>query len=390
MISCVAAIGKNDASDSQAILDRLAAQGGGICIIASDAQKGPIFASVPQNVVVVDFRYGGKPSILSGNHPRKEGIWTQYSNLGTGLSRNVVVSDSISNATPIEDWRSEPHTMQDAPHGVALSSEEYRHAHNHYQNFLSELYNFSDTLNGVAIWGDSGAFVPGAKSWGGFFSARSWPLKWADYKPSGSPEFEDNDFDAALIGVEVDVLNAGKDWGEVAPGLEKSMAKVGVQIVGFGSRNTAAVEIRTEDTDDPLASPESRRGAWKWGIIMRNALHEQSTVLHCENGRIARGIDLSLSTFTDGAMLITGAGRKSGIIFDLGGSGEVYSDGEGLLTVRGGAKGVSLETESGDYLRLEKDGTVSMSPTVRQSLRQALFSESSHGTPPSEAPASGR
>jgi hypothetical protein len=365
-------IDKNDVAECQQTLDEIAEAGGGFCFILPNVSKGIIFESVPEGVTVFDLRYGGSLNILSGNHPRKEGLWTQYSHLSTGLGRNVVISDSITNSTPIENWKSDQHELQSAPYGESLASEEYRHRHNHYQNLLSEVYNFSDSLNGVAIWGDSGAFVPGAKSWGGFFSARSWPVRWDAYTPKKMKPYSDADFDAALIGIEVDVLNAGRDWDDPSPVLDNSMAKVGVQIVGFGKRNTAAIEIRTEDSDDPNNLPHNRRGAWKWGFIVRNALHEGSTLLHCENGHIRRGIDLTLSTFKEGALLITSNGKGSGVVFDEGRSGEVFAEADGKLVVKGGSKGVRLEVGNGEFFEIGPDGKVSMSNAVRESFKLAL------------------
>jgi hypothetical protein len=153
----------------------LSRNGGGLCIISSDVLKGLIIEQCPDNVRILDLRYGGV-SLLNTKHPRQEGFWTQYSHLQTGLAKNIVISDTITNETKIENWESKGHTLQQAPYGTKLSSEEYRHQHNHYQNLLCETFNFSANLNAVSIWGDSGAFVPGAKSWGAFFSARSWPV----------------------------------------------------------------------------------------------------------------------------------------------------------------------------------------------------------------------
>lgn len=352
-------------------IEKMSKEGGGVCIISSDISKGIIIEKCPSNVRIVDLRYGGI-SILNTKHPRQEGLWTQYSHLQTGLAKNIIISDTISNETKIESWESKDHALQVAPYGTELSSEEYRHQHNHYQNLLCETFNFSSSLNAVSIWGDSGAFVPGAKSWGGFFSARSWPVKWGGYSPEYSWSFEDKDFDAALVGVEIDVLNAGKDWGDPSPLLSSSMAKVGLQIVGFGKRNTAAIEVRTEDSDDPANTPESRRGAWKWGMIIRNALHESSTLIHCENGRIKRGVDLSLSTFSEGAMLVSAGGPKSGIVFDHGASGEVFADNDGTLVLKSGNTGLTFLIGDQDYVKITKTGDVNISDNLKSKIIAAL------------------
>jgi hypothetical protein len=304
----------------------------------------------PEDVTVQDLRFGGT-TFIRGKHPRLEGLWTQYSHLETGLARNVTLSQTITDRTPIENWQSKPHAMQEAPVG-ALDSEVYRHAHNHFQLLHSEVYNFSRDLNGVAIWGDSAALAPNAKSWGAFFSARSWPLKWTGYTPPELPDYDEKaDFDAALVGVEIDVLNAGKDWSGIDGIVPDAMAKVGLQVVGFGSRNTAAIEVRTEDSDDASRTPETRRGAWHWGMIIRNALASHSTVLMSENGHIARGIDFDKTTFSEGAMRIAGAGPNSGLVFDRGRSGEIHSDvADGSLNLRIGENGLKVWSSDGSRL----------------------------------------
>lgn len=328
--------------------------GGRFVVLQPSVPKGPLPIELPEYILITDLRYGGV-TYIRGNHPRIEGIWTQYSHLDTGLARNITLSHTITDQTPIENWKSEPHAMQLAPVG-ALQSEDYRHQHNHYQNFHSEVHNFSANLNGVAIWGDSGAFVPGAKSWGAFFSARSWPVKWNGYTPADCFAYREEDFDAALVGVEVDVLNAGLDWGSQSTLLPTSMAKVGIQIVGFGKKNTAAIEIRSEDSDDPHRGPDNRRGAWYWGIIIRGSLASDSTVLMAENGRIRRGIDFEMTTFSEGALRVTGNGPGSGIVFDAGWGGEIYTEeqhGRRLANIRVGTAGLRVLDSSGKTVLLE-------------------------------------
>jgi len=353
------------------IIEKLSLHGGGIVYLSSSMPKGVQYDQCPPNVRIIDSRYGGL-SILNQKHPRQEGIWTQYSHLSTGLAKNIVISDTITNNTEIESWQSSPHAMQLAPYGAPLSSEEYRHQHNHYQNLLCETFNFSSDLNAVSIWGDSGAFVPGAKSWGAFFSARSWPVKWNGYTPSYAFSYEEHDFDAALVGIEVDVLNNGLDWGAKSSLLTSPMAKVGVQIVGFGKRNTAAIEIRTEDSDDPANTPHTRRGAWQWGIIARNCLHENSTLLYSENAHIRRGIDFEKTTFEDGALVISGRGPKSGIVFDNSDSGEVFSDGKGDMTVKIGSGSLSIILSDSEQISIGSDLSITITPGLKSALKRAL------------------
>jgi hypothetical protein len=341
----------NDFSEeTQKAVHEHVANGGKYVLLAPECEKSKPPFNLPEDVYVTDQRFGGL-NFVRGNHPRLEGLWTQYSHLDTGLARNITFSQTITDSTPIEDWQSQPHTMQDAPTG-ALDSEQYRHAHNHYQLLHSEVYNFSKDLNGVAIWGDSAALAPNAKSWGAFFSARSWPLKWTGYTPSELFAYDEaTQFDAALVGVEIDVLNAGKDFCGPQGIDPEALAKVGLQIVGFGKKNTAAIEIRTEDSDDPARSAQDRRGAWHWGIIMRNALDDKSTVLMSENGHVRRGIDFDRTTFSEGAMRISGLGTGSGVLFDQGSSGEIYSDpNDASLNLRVGNGGLKLWSSDGKKL----------------------------------------
>lgn len=328
--------------------------GGKLVFVEAGIPRGRLPIELPGDVIVVDLRYGGM-NVVRGRHPRIEGLWSQYSHLDTGLARNITISQTITDATPIENWKSESHSMQKAPIG-AMVSEDYRHQHNHYQNLHSEVFNFSSDLNGVAIWGDSGALAPGAKSWGAFFSARSWPVKWDAYTPADRFDYKNEEFDAALVGVEIDVLNAGQDWNKTSPLFSGQLAKIGLQIVGFGNKNTAAIEVRSEDSDDATRGPESRRGAWHWGIMIRGSLDNDSTVLMAENGKVRRGIDFDMTTFTEGALRITGAGPNSGVVFDGGASGEIFSDsneGKSTTNIRIGKDGLKIWDSTGSQVLLE-------------------------------------
>lgn len=337
--------------NSISALRRFIEQDGKFVTLELDAPKGALPIDLPQDVLVTDLRYGGT-TYIRGKHPRLEGYWTAYGGLTTGLARNVTFSQTITEDTVIEDSQSQPYEMQRAP-GGNLASEEYRHLHNHHQLLHSEVFNFSRDLNAVSIWGDSAALAPGARSWGGFFSARSWPTRWTGYTPNELFAYDaDMQFDASIIGIEIDVINGGKDWGVSLPNIGYACAKVGLQLVGFGKRNTAAIEVRTEDSDDPDLGPTDRRGAWNWGIIMRNSLHDQSTVLYSENGEIRRGIDFDKTTFTEGALRVTGAGPSSGIVFDAGKSGEMYSQDE-VLNIRIGSKGLKIWNSDGTKVLLE-------------------------------------
>jgi len=130
--------------------------------------------------------------------------------------------------------------------------------------------------------------------------------------------------------------------------------------VGFGKRNTAALEVRTEDSDDAAKTTRNRRGTWRWGIIIRNALDDRSTVLMCENhnGTIARGIDFDASTFSDGALRITGGGAYSGVIFDGGDGGQIFTEqtSEGpVLHIRAGKGGIRFSDHEGNPIMIGRE-----------------------------------
>jgi len=294
---------------------------------------------------IVDLRYNGGAHIVRGNHPRLEGIWPQYSGLNTGLGKNVVITDVLSPDTPIENWQG--HRVPPATTEFQDESE-YPHHHNHYQNLLSELWNFTPNINGVAVWGDSGAFVPDAKSWGGFFSARSWPVHWKEYVPEGSPAFKDEEFDAQLVGLEIDVLNGGLPYPERLPGWKRPLGKTGLQIVGFGKRNNAAIEIRSEDSDANIPH-HKRKGMWNYGVIAYNALDRNSTFLYAAYPEGRRGLDLGHTSYREGAVRIKSTKAGTGIVFNEGRGGEIYVDSsaDDALVIRAGLGGIRFVGANG-------------------------------------------
>lgn len=319
---------------------------GGSIILTPDVKKGAMPVSPNHNTRIIDLRYGTGISMVRGNHPRLEGIWPQYTGLSTGLRKNIVVSDVIPHDASVESWRGEAKDINPENKKRAQTSEEFANTHNHYQNLLSEVWSFSPTINAVALWGDSAALHPGARSWGGFLSARSWPVHWNEYVPAGTADFKDEDFDAALVGLEVDVLNNGLPHGLVSKTVGIPLSKVGVQIVGFGKRNTAALELRSEDSDDYSKNPYERRGVWHYGLIDHNALNSESTFLITTTPEIRTGVDFSRTTFSDSALKIKSAGSHSGVAFGNYTGGEIYAE-DGKLHLRGGTSGLSILTPGG-------------------------------------------
>ena len=319
---------------------------GGSVILTPDVKKGAMPVRPNDNTRIIDLRYGVGISMVRGNHPRLGGIWPQYTGLNTGLRKNIVVSDVIPHDASVENWRGEAKDINPENKKRAQTSEEFANTHNHYQNLLSEVWSFSPTINAVALWGDSAALHPGSRSWGGFLSARSWPVHWNEYVPAGTPDFKDEDFDAALVGLEVDVLNNGLPQGSVSKTVGIPLSKVGVQIVGFGKRNTAALELRSEDSDDYGKKSDERRGVWHYGLIDHNALNSESTFLITTTPEIRTGTDFSGTTFSDSALKIKGAGSHTGVAFNNYTGGEIYAEG-GKLYLRGGTSGLSILTPGG-------------------------------------------
>jgi hypothetical protein len=340
---------------------------GGTILINPDVKKGPMPVRPNYKTRIVDLRYNGGINIVRGNHPRLEGIWPQYSNLNTGLGRNFVVSDVLPFDAKVETWKGEPKQANGSNQKNRLDSNEYSNSHNHYQNLLSEVWAFSPNVNAVALWGDSGAFYPGAKSWGGFLSARSWPVHWKEYVPEGTPLFKDDEFDAQLVGLEVDVLNGGRPEG-TPPKNGKALSKTGIQIVGFGNRNTAAIELRSEDSDDIKKTADQRRGTWQYGIIAHNSLHSGSTLLFSATPNGKTGIDLSQTNYSDSAIKIKSEGENTGISFNNSRGGEIFSQ-DGQLKVRLGDGGLSLINDGGrEVVSIGKHGQLSLKGVVLGSL----------------------
>lgn len=348
-------ISRNNQSTLAAAIRR-ANQHGGTIVINAEVTKGPMPVRPNDNTRIIDLRYEGGINVVRGNHPRLEGIWPQYSGLNTGLGRNLVISDVLPFDARVESWKGERKLSNPINKNRAQDSHEYSNSHNHYQNLLSEVWAFSPSVNAVALWGDSGAFFPGAKSWGGFLSARSWPVHWQQYVPPGTPSFEDKDFDSQLVGLEIDVLNGGLPHGSVSSTVGMPLSKTGVQIVGFGQRNTAAIELRSEDSDDGSKSADQRKGTWHYGLISYNALNSESTFLMSATPKAKTGLDLSMTEHSDAAIKIKSEGQRTGIKFNDSHGGEIYTK-DGSLTLQVGDTGFALVTPGGrEVLRIGRWG----------------------------------
>ena len=114
----------------------------GMVSLADDKEEGngAVNTQTEQNAMYV-----------RGDHPRKDNIWLQYYPLSTALRKNVVISDVITPDSQWENWSGDTvntHSMANE------NAENYDDSHNHYQNLLSEVLNFSEGTNAVAVWGD--------------------------------------------------------------------------------------------------------------------------------------------------------------------------------------------------------------------------------------------
>lgn len=284
---------------------------------------------------------------VRGNHPRKDDLWLQYFPLTTSLRKNVVVSDVITPKSEWENWNGEivsTHKMQDE------NADNYDGSHNHYQNFLSEVLNFSEGTNAVAVWGDSSAVVNKSKAWGGFFSARSNARQFLEneefskYIPKDVDlKYDKDTYDAQLIGIEVDVLN------DALPGVYPNMSKTGVQIVGFGNPNSMAIEVRSEDSDKDMDHKE-RRGVFESGIYFKNSIAPYGRLLVSDQQQMKIGFDLKNTLFAEGVMQIQSQQVGTGIIYNDGKGGEIYGgkrwneteDPNDWLTLRAGDGGIRI------------------------------------------------
>lgn len=284
---------------------------------------------------------------IRGNHPRADGIWTQYKGLNTALRSNKILTDVIEPDSQFQNWAGE----EIQTHNLAgQTAANYDDLHNHYQNFLSEVWNFKPQTNAVAIWGDSAAIANESGAWGAFFSARSYYKSFQKggdlekYRPSSfDANYDPNDYDTQLVGVEIDVLNSGK------PGVYPNKSKVGLQIVGFGKPNSMAIEVRSEDTDKQVSQSE-RRGVWESGIYFKNSLAEYGRLLVADFANAKMGLDFRNALFSEGFIQAKSEGVGTGLILNSGKSGELYGgkrwentrDKSNWLSIRNGDGGTRV------------------------------------------------
>lgn len=275
-------------------------------------------------------------------HMRVDGVWPQYLGLQTRLAGRMYFSDIIDHRTPWENFEGRPVQTVDL---AEQKPENYHDTHNHYQLLLSEVRNYLPGTNAIPVWGDGAAITHGAAAWGGFFSARSDYLR-RDQLPNTSPHYkflpegtnehvERDDYDCALTGLEVDVLNGGK------PGVPPNKAKHGITVVGFGNPNSHGISIICENFD---CAPDLRRGQFETGVYFQSSIHPEYGRAIVGDFEIAQiGIDFRKPVFRWGAMHINGAGSGTGINFNDGKGGEIYA---------GERWGRNLDEPSGKWLSI--------------------------------------
>lgn len=323
----------------------------------------PVYGSLAVAADTVDQNL--KEVTVRGDHPRNKGIWTQYEGLDTALRSHEILTDVIEPNSQFYNWKGEAVLAHDLKN---QNADNYDSVHNHYQNFLSEVWNFKPNTNAVSIWGDSAAIANGSKAWGAFFSARSYYKafakegKYASYAPEGSDfSFKPEDYDNQLVGVEIDVLNSGK------PGVFPNKSKVGLQIVGFGNPNSMAVEVRSEDTDKDIEA-EKRKGVWESGIYFKNSIATYGRLIVADFDKAKMGFDFRRSLFREGIMQARTEGVGTGIILNEGKSGEIYGgkrwsgsdDKRNWISIRNGQGGARIVSNDNtrEILAVDNDGGI--------------------------------
>ena len=308
-------------------------------------------------------------AIIRGSHPREEGMWIQYLGLDTGLRQNITVTDIIYPDSPWENYlgeRMDPHDEK------VVGATNFGNTHNHYQNVLSEVWNFKRAANAVSVWGDSAAWADGAKSWGAFFSSRSNPSAFVQdermtpYWPEGLEPNDPENFDCQLIGVEIDVLNGGK------PGNWPNMSKTALQLVGFGNPNSMAIEVRCQGSGSK--DPANWQGQFMNGIYFLNSVHKDGRMLVADMSEARIGLDMDRPLFKQGAIRLRSEGVGTGILYNGGASGEIYGglrwpdfeDKKNWLTLRAGEGGIRMASRDNtkEFIRVDNHGGIYLRGTV--------------------------
>lgn len=291
-------------------------------------------------------------SLVHDKHPRKVGVWPQYFGMQTRLRGRHYFSDII---LPGDEWETYDGKKAAVVDLAEQTPENYHQTHNHYQNVMSEVWNFVPHTNAISFWGDSCALAHGSAAWGAFVSARSAYISpetnenvhLAKAMPEGFSLPPRDEFDAQLCGLEVDVLNSGKE------GVFPNKAKHGIQVVGFGNPNSHAFSVICENFDCP---PEQRKGQFEAGMYFQNSIRPDiGRLLVADFDKAQMGLDFRKSIFGWGAMQLNAPHPGNGIIFGEGRDGEIYSGPRHLeapedktwMTMRMGSEGFRILSADG-------------------------------------------
>ena len=214
---------------------------------------------------------------------------------------------------------------------VALYVPEDSYAHQS-EAIYGIVENASTTVNAVGIWGSAASLKKDARVWGGFIK--------------GSTSDGENN-DAQVIGLEIDVIN------NALPGMSPNRSKTGLQIVGIGRAPvTNGIEIIGAD-------------AAKWGngiLFAEGSIEKDGAVIGLsQTGNIARGIDLSNTTFSNAALLLNKAAPIS-FRSRSGNASLIYTDdfGNGHLVMQSGVDGlrVTNNENSKNLMVLQPNGDI--------------------------------
>lgn len=304
-----------------------------------------------------------------GNNPLKDGLNAWYYGLDTALGGYKYIGDVVDANTVFHNFKGEPVQIHSPDNETAQN---YENSHNHYQSLFVQTTNKVPNVNAVAIWGDSTSIVSGAKSWGGFLSARSsCPayVKGGPLQTYGEPSLLScHDVDNQLIGLEIDVLNSSK------PGVYPNMSKTGLQVVGFGNPNSMAIEVRSEDTDR-LQEGQVPQGAFEAALYVKNSIQpEYGRLIVADFDKAKIGIDFRRALFTEGAMQFKSDGIGTGLIANEGKSGEIYGgnrwpgseDKNEWLTARMGTGGIRVTSNDNtkEFLAIDNNNGIYLNGDV--------------------------
>ena len=282
--------------------------------------------------------------LIDDNSSLKTGELYHYENLATPLGGRYYIADVLTPESEWRTWDGQPTSVFDLDEQTSVN---YDSEHNHYQTLLVDLTNTQPNANGVP-------FTDGALAWGGFMSARSTCSRAAVVNvdsaiPTSATESGacPEEFDAQLIGLEVDVLNEGK------PGVFGNQAKHGLQVVGFGNPNSHAISVIAHGFDLPEGQQDGQ---------FETLLYSQKSI-HPEYGRLivsdqaAAMIGLDQTVFSQGAIAIKSENIGQGIRFNDIDGGEIFAGQRWSAPESAGSQWMTLRSARDGFRLVSTDAT---------------------------------